>query len=147
MRAKRPRLPAASAAGDAKRQRDGAGVTDPSLLRATEALTELRTADAPPTSHSDLLASFVHPLRASEFMSGFYRQKCLVVHADPARFAPLVRRYLFDLDLGRMLEASASDAIFVWMKDRESGKTESIEVQDVRSALVCHAAGASLYFR
>ena len=48
-----------------------------------------------------------------------------------------------------MLQNTASENIFVWMKNIKDGKIDSFEVEpeSSRNALVCHNAGASLYFR
>lgn len=49
-----------------------------------------------------------------------------------------------------MLESTASESIFVWMKQTSNDKIESFELSGssaVSSAIICHNSGASLYFR
>lgn len=90
--------------------------------------------------------------------------------AASARFER-VREALFDLDLDALLENTASERIFAWMPAREPGAAHdapsrapagaagadthaagapplrSFELDDARSARVCHECGASLYMR
>ena len=62
---------------------------------------------------------------------------------------------MFSLHLEEMLEASPSEAIHCWMKahdgDALAEKDDHVQVDSCgvspEAALVCHAAGASLYFR
>ena len=49
-----------------------------------------------------------------------------------------------------MMNNTASEQIFVWMRSTEEeslGKISSFEVDDQNAALTCYQSGASLYFR
>lgn len=96
-----------------------------------------------------LLAQLCHPLTPTRFLNRHWRKHALVVHGGRQRFAALVRDRLFGLRLPVMLRASPSEEIHVWFAARTGvhGANESIKVADRQSALACHRAGASLYFR
>jgi hypothetical protein len=67
----------------------------------------------------------------------------------PQRSQGIVENYLFDLNLETLLEESASEKIFIWMRSKEDGKIDSFEVEkdNLKAALISSASGASLYFR
>ena len=57
------------------------------------------------------------------------------------------------LNIEALLQNTASESIFVWMKnpsEGKDGKIDSFELEGenaVKSAMICYNAGASLYFR
>ena len=69
--------------------------------------------------------------------------------SDPhPRMAGIVER-LFDLDVEQLMEHTASENIFVWLKDHTTNSPliRSIEVGDSETALALYRAGHSTYFR
>lgn len=102
--------------------------------------------EVPRLASDDILRRFMHPMPPSRFLEEHYRRQAVVVHASPTRTEGLVHEHLFDLDLEHLLENTASEHVFAWLRQGD-GKIQSIEVPDSRSALVCHGAGGSLYFR
>lgn len=147
MSTQEPRRKRANAAGtdprgempEAKRSRRPRSVEEIQLGRDEEG-------QVPRLASDDILRRFMHPLPPSQFLGEYYRRQAVVVHASPTRADGIVHEHLFDLDLEHLLENTASDHVFAWLRQGD-GKIESIEVPDSRSALVCHGAGGSLYFR
>jgi len=98
------------------------------------------------------LASLIQPLDSSEFLRTVYRKHPAVFHAPPgtcltsSRLSTLVAA-LDNLQPREMLENTASDAIHVWMRDKDSGELGSFSTSDVDAALLCYKSGGALYFR
>jgi hypothetical protein len=104
-------------------------------------------AGAPELTTDNLLASFVHPMSVADFKDRVYRRKCLVVHGGgEARTNRLAEEFFCGQRLPKLLEETASEHIFCWLKQRD-GAISSIEVDTPEAALTAHGAGASLYFR
>jgi hypothetical protein len=70
--------------------------------------------------------------------------------------AVVVKQHLAGLNLQQLMMDSASDNIFVWIKEAatSTATSTSVPIQQVHScevspeaAYVCHQGGASLYFR
>ncbi len=95
-----------------------------------------------------LLRDFVAPMSPQAFMKDVYGRKCLVVHGGgTARLMELEDAWFCGLDLRELLDETASERIFVWMRQVADGSIASVEVDTPEAALTCHGAGASLYFR
>lgn len=101
----------------------------------------------PEVTPDDALRRFVWPIKPRDFMRDIYRKRALVVHGPVSRLSAIAKDHLYDLDLEQMLENTASDKIHVWMRTGQDGAIETIHLDDAEQAMVCHRAGASLYFR
>ena len=123
-----------------------------------------------------LLCELLHPLPAPElFLERYWGRKPLaVLGVGASRVAQLNEEAMFGLDVKELMVNSASDSIFVWMKEQppsssstsssSSPSTPSLSASlqatsppissfpldnpnQLDAALVCYNAGASLYFR
>lgn len=112
-----------------------------------EQVEEEEEQSLPATLTSDFLATFVAPLTREEFFATYWQRRALVIKSDQHRLTPLVfEEWMLGGDLEALLDATPTEAIHVWLRSAEGGPTESIKV-DATTALACHRAGASLYFR
>ena len=126
-----------------------------------------------PTSALDrdtsLLSHLLHPIPADSFFESHWQKRPLaVLGLGAARVARLIEEHMEGLDVAQLMANSASDSIFVWMKERahrQEGALPSPEQErahaltspissfpldnpaQLDAALTCYAAGASLYFR
>ena len=121
--------PSTSASSARKRRRTAASTasatastTDPSLSPPTASARDLPCweidagAAAPALQPGDLsLGSFVHPIPADVWHDHVFRQRAFVAHGAAARVAALARDGLCGLDVKALLEATASDQVFVWI--------------------------------
>eukprot|EP01100_Stratorugosa_tubuloviscum_P000511 TRINITY_DN1113_c3_g1_i2.p1 TRINITY_DN1113_c3_g1~~TRINITY_DN1113_c3_g1_i2.p1 ORF type:complete len:538 (+),score=247.51 TRINITY_DN1113_c3_g1_i2:128-1741(+) len=104
----------------------------------------------PIINSENLLESFVSPFSKEEFLSNIWKKKCLAVITSSERFENLIENHFYSLDLNQLLENSASENIFVWMRNTTSeggGKIDSFETDNSSTAEICYNSGASLYFR
>jgi len=99
------------------------------------------------TVDDSLLSSFLFPLTKEDFLANFYKQKAYVSHDSPERISGLIDEYYHNLDLETLLETASSDQFHVWVKELNSQKISSFQIDDINAALVCYNAGSSLYFR
>eukprot|EP00616_Rhizochromulina_sp_CCMP1243_P019828 CAMPEP_0118990608 /NCGR_PEP_ID=MMETSP1173-20130426/50252_1 /TAXON_ID=1034831 /ORGANISM="Rhizochromulina marina cf, Strain CCMP1243" /LENGTH=124 /DNA_ID=CAMNT_0006941673 /DNA_START=21 /DNA_END=391 /DNA_ORIENTATION=+ len=81
------------------------------------------------------------PTMAPEvFMGSYFRQCAVVCHAPAARVDELVSRSMGGLDVPSLLEATASDSVFVWVASTApSAPLKSIEMPDASAAAALHA--------
>ena len=117
---------------------------------------------------ASLLSALLHPLTSATFLEDFWRRRPLaIVGVGAARVQRLCAGPMFGLDVRALMENSASDSIFVWMKEQQPTASRpplipSLSQQaasppissfpfdnptQLDAALVCYHAGASLYFR
>jgi len=114
----------------------------------------------PEVTEKHALESFIYPLSKEEFMNQIFRKKSFASVLAPVdkRAKTIIEQYLFDLDLESLLDNTASESIFVWMKcskvekqeNEKEDLIESFELEgesSVNSAMICYRSGASLYFR
>ena len=114
--------PSTSASSARKRRRTASSTTDPALSPPTASARDLPCweidagAAAPALRPGDLsLGSFVHPIPADVWHDHVFRQRAFVAHGAAARVAALARDGLCGLDVKALLEATASDQVFVWI--------------------------------
>ena len=117
--------PSTSASSSRKRRRTASATsstTDPALSPPTASARDLPCweidagAAAPALRPGDLsLGSFVHPIPADVWHDHVFRQRAFVAHGAAARVATLARDGLCGLDVKALLEATASDQVFVWI--------------------------------
>ena len=96
------------------------------------------------------LAALVSPLTADEFHEHVFRRRALHVPGRLERFAELLREHFCSGDLDELLEVTASEHIFAWMRNAAAGvnlKLGSVELSSAADARTAWSGGASLYFR
>lgn len=106
------------------------------------------------------LENWVHPVPPSEFMRGIFRKRALCVHSGkdgPRRVQRLIGESLGGLDVGALLDGTASERVFIWVGDRKSAPPKdstvapaplkSVDLEDGSAAATLHAAGHSAYCR
>ena len=122
-------------------------------------------------SDTSLLAASLYPLPVDEFKRDYWRQRAVaIVGAGSGRVQELIAVELHELDVKEMMADSASEQIFVWMKERHntpsasssasssSSSLSALANQPITSfpldnpnqldaALACYNSGSSLYFR
>ena len=122
-------------------------------------------------SDTSLLRASLYPLPVDEFKQDYWRRKAVaIVGAGSARVEQLIAEELCGLNVKEMMAASASEQIFVWMKERPTADTaaasatsasslsSSLAKQPITSfpldnpnqldaAIACYNSGSSLYFR
>ena len=96
------------------------------------------------------LCSLVAPLTTDEFHEHVFRRRALHVPGRLDRFAELLREHFCDGNLDELLEETASEHIFAWMRKAAAGidlKLGSVELSSAADARTAWSGGASLYFR
>ena len=72
----------------------------------------------PMISPDTLFQNLIHPLSEGEFYNSIYTKKALVIRctqdSQRGRFKKLIKNYLYDLNLKRLVKNTSSDAIHVW---------------------------------
>ena len=114
---------------------------------------------------TSLLAASLYPLPVDEFKREHWRRRAVaILGAGSARVQRLITEELCELDVREMMAASASEQIFVWMKEQpaatatSSSTPSALAEQPITSfpldnpsqldaALACYNSGSSLYFR
>lgn len=128
----------------------GGGVHD-TAREDTPNVCKIRIANAgaaPDVAPPKLLETWVYPLGAADFLDTIYRKRALVIHGGGmGRLLGMVEEHFQGLHLERMIEETASENVSCWMKPNDDGAIHSIDVESPAHALICHKAGASLYFR
>ena len=82
----------------------------------------------------------------SEFLSNDFRKKA--VHVTGAPPPKSLLSAMHDLDVKEIYDTTSSDNVFVWIKDPSgSGKLNSIEISDPKSAETLYNAGHATYCR
>jgi hypothetical protein len=95
----------------------------------------------------NVFQQFVAPMSVDEFLSTIYRKKCLAIQGGgTARLRTVVDEGLYGGDLGALMDNTASDNLFCWLKGTD-GSIGSIQLESSSAAMTCYSAGASLYFR
>jgi quercetin dioxygenase-like cupin family protein len=113
-----------------------------------------------------LLDGLVAPISTTTFRSKYFRRKCfLALGGGIKRFNKILSELFHDGDVEALAENTASESIHVWMRQHNPGASaaagasspttptnttptlDSIRVDSAKDAMVCYAAGASLYFR
>merc|ERR1719361_1735009 len=101
-------------------------------------------------------------------MQDCWAQAAVAVQGPPGRMRPIIRDFLFDLDLASLLEQTPSERVHTWIRAAEAGSAstdagsraensggdadttrpplDSVAV-DAEAALGLARAGAALYFR
>ncbi|KAL0483700.1 hypothetical protein AKO1_013954 [Acrasis kona] len=103
-----------------------------------------------------VLESFLHPIKIDEFMDTFWKKRAFVsaspnLKAAKKRIGHICEAFLHDLQLEELIEDTSSDRPFVWMRDVDDTSSDkpltSMALESTESAMICHKAGGSLYFR
>jgi hypothetical protein len=104
-------------------------------------------------SYPHLLADLLSPaLTPADFLGRYFRRQAVHVPSTQggARVESL-RHRLFDLNVQRLMEETASESIFVWLQSNQSPgedkKINSIEVSDIAIAHALYQAGHPTYCR
>ena len=132
----------------------------PQLILPADAPTATLDAD------TSLLSASLYPLTVDDFKRDYWRRSAVaIVGAGGARVEQLIADELCGLDVKELMAASASEQIFVWMKERHAAADTSsasspsaLATQPISSfpldnpnqldaALTCYNSGSSLYFR
>ena len=126
-------------------------------------------------SDTSLLSASLYPLPVAEFKKEYWRKKAVaILGAGSRRVEQLIAEELCGLDVKELMAASASEQIFVWMKERHaatdtlsllassasssSSSHSDLAKQPITSfpldnpnqldaAMACYNSGSSLYFR
>lgn len=94
-----------------------------------------------------LLPRLLHPVAVADFKSKYFHKHPLHIQATSAdRIEPVLETFLRG-DVEAIVENTASDRIHIWCKDKQTGKLQSIPLDDSASAVHLHAAGHSVYCR
>ena len=141
-------------------------VMAPPVVSRTLSSRERR--DCPPVGdfdaagHCALLSQLVYPLSPADFRGRHWRSCALAVHGPAERIEGLGERMLHQLSLRRLLDATPSEEIHVWLRANRdpqhatasaangasrSAANKSFTVAETSAALSCYESGASLYFR
>ena len=141
-------------------------VMAPAVVSRTLSSRERR--DCPPigdfdaAGHCALLSQLVYPLSPADFRGRHWRSCALAVHGPAERIKGLGERMLHQLSLRRLLDATPSEEIHVWLRANRdpqhatasaangasrSAANKSFTVAETSAALSCYESGASLYFR
>ena len=110
------------------------------------------------------LEAWVHPLQPTAFLRDIFRKRALCVRGgrsggSAARIRRLCGESLGGLDVPALLEATASDKVFLWISARQPGPAvrspalappplKSVELDDAAAAATLHGTGGhSAYCR
>jgi hypothetical protein len=109
---------------------------------------------------ASILYSFCSPIDAEYFKRSIYRRgdSLAVLGGGLGCFKHLLREYLHDADIAALAAATPSEQIHCWLKPPRPAaspsplvltgdRIDSVKVSTAKDAMVCYAAGASLYFR
>lgn len=89
------------------------------------------------------LDSLLSPMSLDEFRSEHFRKRCVHAKGSGRSCASL----LPSLDVEQIVEETASDRAFVWVKTSTGDKLQSVEVDDARAGAALYAAGHAVYCR
>ncbi|ACI65782.1 predicted protein [Phaeodactylum tricornutum CCAP 1055/1] len=102
-------------------------------------------------SYPDLLHDLLDPMTNDEFLNRNFRKSAVHVtvtqEKDREQRIAKLRARLFDLDSESILQHTASDTVFVWLRNTTTGLIQSIAVADLETALALHRAGHATYCR
>lgn len=89
-----------------------------------------------------LFSNIIHPIPPFLFMDLCFRKKALhiISSSQEERIQPIVEA-MNNLDPSYILQETSSDNVFVWILDKETGKIQSVEINNVETAIALHTKG------
>jgi len=99
-------------------------------------------------SSETLFTDMIHPIPKEAFMEHFFRNRAL--HISDPRGAERIQSIIAAMDNlnpSSILQETSSDNVFVWILDKQLRKIQSIEIDNVETAIALHTAGHATYCR
>ena len=99
-------------------------------------------------SSESLFANMIHPIPPNVFLQHVFRKKALHVSEEHGteRIQSICAN-MNNLDPSFLLRETSSDNVFIWILDKQQNKIQSVEIDNVETAIALHKAGHATYCR